>query len=223
MIELYDFDGSGITAEFDGGDGDDRIEYMDSADSGRSPARILGGTGNDTLTGGEGNDTIIGGEGNDTIKGGGGYDVLFGDQGRIGSIPVDGKYLISTRIRIQDGDDTIEGGAGDDVVFGSGGNDLLKGDAGDDLIIGDGGRFLFAYTSDKDDGHIDLASMRPVAYVLQGSPTMIATPKRSATGSTTSTTPWSMRSAPRTSGSAATTRSTAVRTTTSCSPAAATT
>ena len=56
------------------------------------------------LTGGEGNDTIIGGEGNDTIKGGGGYDILFGDQGRIGSIPVNGEYLISTRIRVQDGD-----------------------------------------------------------------------------------------------------------------------
>ena len=30
VIELYGFDGSGITAEFDGGDGDDRIEYMGS-------------------------------------------------------------------------------------------------------------------------------------------------------------------------------------------------
>ena len=166
-ILLHEFDGSGITAELDGGVGDDRIEYVGSTGSSSvKGARILGGLGNDKLTGGDANDVIYGGEGNDVIKGGGGYDILFGDQGRVADgVP---PHFISSRITSADGDDKIEGGDADDVIFGGGGSDTLKGDAGDDLIIGDGGRFEYSLSG----GHADIASLRPAAY----EPTSVDTP-----------------------------------------------
>jgi len=167
VILLDKFDGSGITGDFDGGVGDDRIEYINSTGSASVPgARIVGGLGNDTLTGGDANDVIYGGEGNDIIKGGGGYDILFGDQGKVAdtlSAP-----FVSSRITSSDGDDTVEGGKGDDVIFGGGGSDTLKGDDGTDVIIGDGGRFEYTKTG----GHIDIVSLRPAAYV----PTPVTTP-----------------------------------------------
>ena len=167
VITLDKFDGSNITAEFDGGVGDDRIEYLNSTGSASvAGARIIGGLGNDTLTGGDANDVIYGGEGNDIIKGGGGFDILFGDQGRLADTL--SPPFISSRITSSDGDDTIEGGAGDDVIFGGGGSDTLKGDGGNDIIIGDGGRFEYMTTG----GHVDVASLRPAAYV----PTPVTTP-----------------------------------------------
>jgi Ca2+-binding RTX toxin-like protein len=158
-ILLHGFNGSGVTAELDGGVGDDRIEYDASTGlNSVAGARIVGGLGNDKLTGGDANDVIYGGAGNDTIKGGGGYDILFGDQGKVADTVT--PEFISSRITTADGDDKIEGGDADDVIFGGGGNDQLKGDTGDDVIIGDGGRFEYTRTG----GHVDIASLRPDAY-----------------------------------------------------------
>ena len=166
-ILLHGFNGSGVTAELDGGVGDDRIEYDASTGANSVPgARIFGGLGNDKLTGGDANDVIYGGEGNDTIKGGGGYDILFGDQGRVADTL--NPPFISSRITTADGDDKVDGGDADDVIFGGGGNDQLKGDGGDDIIIGDGGRFEYSLTG----GHVDVAALRPDAYI----PTPVTTP-----------------------------------------------
>ena len=137
-----------------------------------SPAPVtsrprVGGLGNDKLTGGDRNDIIYGGEGNDVIKGGGGYDILFGDQGRVADTL--SPSFISSRITAADGDDKIEGGADDDVLFGGGGDDVLKGDGGKDILIGDGGRFEYTKTNN----HVDVAALRPAAYV----PTPVNTPK----------------------------------------------
>jgi len=169
VIELQNFDGSGIRGDFDGGVGDDRIEYVGStaSTSGRG-AIIVGGEGNDTLTGGDLNDVIYGGEGNDTINGSGGYDILFGDTGRVAD-SLNPKF-ISSRVLDSDGDDTVSGGDGDDVIFGAGGDDTLDGGAGNDVIIGDGGRF--EYTTADVHGRVDIAALRPAAYV----PTPVATP-----------------------------------------------
>ncbi|MBI4292469.1 MAG: LEPR-XLL domain-containing protein [Betaproteobacteria bacterium] len=161
-ITLRDFDGSKITGDFDGGVGDDSIQYTStSASNSWVGARIVGGLGNDTLSGGDANDVIIGGEGNDTIYGNGGYDILFGDQGRVAdtvTVP-----FISSRITDSDGEDKIDGGSGDDVVIGAGGSDTLGGGEGTDLIIGDGGRFEYSTTG----GHVNVAALRPAGYTLE--------------------------------------------------------
>lgn len=167
-IVLYDFDkfGPAITGELEGGVGDDWIEFIPSdanASVDKAGFRIVGGLGNDKLWGSHLNDTITGGEGNDDIKGAGGYDILFGDQGRVAAT------FISSRIIASDGDDTIDGGAADDIVIGGGGSDTLHGGDGIDLILGDGGRFEYTSTGD----HIDVAALRPAAYV----PTPVSQPK----------------------------------------------
>ncbi len=159
-ILLHDFDGGNITAEFDGGVGDDHIEYMGSTGSRSVPGAVIrGGLGNDTLIGGDANDVIYGGQGNDIIEGGGGYDILFGDGGRVADTLT--PMFISSRVALTDGDDMIEGGDGDDVLIGGGGNDKLVGDGGNDILIGDGGRFEYTTTG----GHVDVTALRPAPYV----------------------------------------------------------
>ncbi|HET9823430.1 MAG TPA: LEPR-XLL domain-containing protein [Burkholderiaceae bacterium] len=169
---LYDFDkySGNITGEIEGGVGDDTVQFNPSNAAASVDAvgwRISGGLGNDKLWGSHLNDTIIGGDGNDDLKGAGGYDLLFGDNGRNADSAT--PKFISARIGEDDGDDTIDGGAEDDVVIGAGGNDTLRGGAGNDLIIGDGGRFDYTMSGN----HIDIASLRPAAYV----PTPVSTPK----------------------------------------------
>src|SRR5262249_36886264 len=60
-------------AEFDGGDGEDRLVYRGSGN-----ATLRGGKGNDVLQSGAGNDYIDGGDNDDVIDGGGGTDDLRG-------------------------------------------------------------------------------------------------------------------------------------------------
>jgi Ca2+-binding RTX toxin-like protein len=159
-IHLLDFDGSGITGDFDGGVGDDYIAFEGSSASTSAPgSRIVGGLGNDTLIGGDANDVIIGGQGSDTIEGGGGHDILFGDTGTVT------ETYITSRIGADDGADSIKGGAGDDVLIGAGGDDMLDGGEGADVIIGDGGRFSYTKTGSGDAAHIDVAALRPDPYV----------------------------------------------------------
>lgn len=154
-IIMTGFDGSPITGDFDGGVGDDVIEFDSALPGSSGPGSlIVGGLGNDTLTGGHLNDIIYGNEGNDTIKGSGGYDILFGDSGRVAD------EFISSRIRESDGADDIDGGDDDDIVIGAGGSDILRGGEGTDLILGDGGRFNYTETGD----HIDVAALLPTAY-----------------------------------------------------------
>lgn len=74
------------------------------------PSKILGGTGNDTISSAGGNDTISGEDGNDKIDSGAGNDTLAGFAG----------------------EDSLEGGAGEDVVHGGAGADTLGGGEGND-------------------------------------------------------------------------------------------
>ncbi len=173
VIELRNFDTSTITGEFEGGPGDDRIEYItDGVASVSAPGAVIyGGAGNDTLSGGHLNDQIYGGEGNDLIRGNGGYDILFGDSGRIMEV-IPGDPLLSSRIRLADGNDEIHGGAADDILIGGGGDDKLYGDGGDDVMIGDGVLFEYLLTAD---GHIDLATVRPGDSIYPYHPEIVDT------------------------------------------------
>jgi uncharacterized secreted protein with C-terminal beta-propeller domain len=99
------------------GKGDDTVR-IDLPENLPIPARLVGGSGNDTLQGGPGNDILKGGVGNDILDGGPGDDTLSGGSG----------------------DDTLQESQGDNLLYGQGGNDLLRGGAGDDLLNGGRGR-----------------------------------------------------------------------------------
>ncbi len=102
-----------------GGDGNDKLQYLGSADGselhGESGNDVLrGGIGQELLTGGEGDDALYGGANDDTLLGGAGNDQLHGDSGN----------------------DSLQGGAGDDFLDGGEDSDSIYGDAGNDDLYG---------------------------------------------------------------------------------------
>ncbi|MCW5698245.1 MAG: hypothetical protein KIT00_00190 [Rhodospirillales bacterium] len=111
--------------------GDDSISFEEDL----AVARVLGGSGNDSifgtefddrLNGNNGNDDVFGGNGDDTIIGGRDDDVLRGEAG-------------DDLIRGGQGSDRLLGGDGDDRLFGGGGDDFLDGGVGDDTLKGGSG------------------------------------------------------------------------------------
>jgi Ca2+-binding RTX toxin-like protein len=118
--------GDHVSASIVGGD-EDNYFYTDT---GRNPADISGGGGDDTiitggqsdqLSGGDGDDLIYGGGGDDYVQGGSGDDVLYGDRG-------------DDRVFTGGGNDTVSLGAGDDYVRVGGGVESFDGGEGNDYI-----------------------------------------------------------------------------------------
>ncbi|MEA2219655.1 MAG: hypothetical protein QOJ35_2281 [Solirubrobacteraceae bacterium] len=111
-----------------GGSGDDTLTA--------SPAgsELDGGPGSDTLDGGGGADMLDGGAdaGNDELHGGGGVDTLIGNAGNDTLDGGDG----SDTLMGGDDADTVMGGTGNDTVSGGSGADTLSGGAGDDTLDG---------------------------------------------------------------------------------------
>ena len=100
--------------------------------------RVLGGSGDDTLTGSPGPDFLDGLGGDDRLSGRGGADTLQGGDGSSGSDFLsggDGPDLL----RAGPGDDALDGGDGDDVLSAAGGSDELHGGSGNDTLIGGAG------------------------------------------------------------------------------------
>jgi Ca2+-binding RTX toxin-like protein len=109
-------------------------------DSFDTPATIIGGNGNDSLTGGDdaygvadllqggaGNDTLVAGAGTNTLQGGDGDDLLTGNDD-------------DDMLQGGDGNDTLLGGAGNDTLDGGAGRDTLNGGDGNDLLLANDGR-----------------------------------------------------------------------------------
>ncbi|NEP84052.1 MAG: calcium-binding protein [Okeania sp. SIO3B3] len=144
--------GDGVTNFFNGGTGNDLIQF--------------GGTGDQLIGNTQGNDTVIAfqsestapffiedTQGSNTLSGANNSgDTLItgaGDDSIVGGTADD------------EGRDSISAGAGDDVIFGRGGRDTIVGGAGDDYIapglatgdslIGGLGNDSFAYFSISDD------------------------------------------------------------------------
>ncbi|WP_243389926.1 calcium-binding protein [Arboricoccus pini] len=92
------------------------LELTKSSDA---ALKLVGTSGDDTITGAGGDDNLAGRAGNDTIKGGAGNDRLSGDGGN----------------------DTLYGGDGNDTLMGGAGNDTLYGEAGNDTLTGGGGQY----------------------------------------------------------------------------------
>ena len=117
---------SGVSNFFDGGTGNDFIQFGGSND------KLIGNTeGNDTITAAKvidstsspfliedtlGSNTLSGYSGGDTLVTGAGDDSIVGGDTNEG------------------GDDSIVAGAGNDIIFGRGGTDTILGGAGNDYI-----------------------------------------------------------------------------------------
>ncbi|KPI05843.1 Hemolysin-type calcium-binding region protein [Actinobacteria bacterium OK074] len=140
-------------ADFNLGDGNDKVTFKDTSDeryfypaihlgagndtyngSGDNGANVYGDAGNDTiagsaatLSGGDGNDTITATGGDYTwVSGGAGNDVITAGPGF--------QYLYGDA-----GNDTIYGAQGNDWIYGGTGNDVLYGNSGNDTVYGNSG------------------------------------------------------------------------------------
>jgi Ca2+-binding RTX toxin-like protein len=118
--------------------------------------RVVGGSGNDTISGDDDANILNGGLGNDTIFGGGGFDQLNGEAGA----------------------DDLNGGSGTDVLYGGPANDKLKGDSSSDVLNGgqdndqlDGGAGADVLNGDDgEDTAVYTSRTRAVKASIEGSP-----------------------------------------------------
>ena len=95
-------------------------------------AKVVAGTGGDTLTGGNGDDSITGGAGADSLYGGYGNDTIAGADGGDKMYGQGGNDTITPN---GNADSTVDGGAGDDVLSGAATNTItLTGGTGDDTF-----------------------------------------------------------------------------------------
>ena len=170
--------------------GDDTLTYHDdTSDVSIGPAKVDGGTGDDTITTAMSNDQVSGGPGADELNGFIGDDVLHGDAG---DDRLDGSYGADVLIG-HAGKDTVLAGPDDDTV------DVRDGVAGDVVRCHDGADTVKADRGDDvgtDCETVDLPSLpappdepkqrqepaqpqepRPVAEIL-GAPVPDAMPVR---------------------------------------------
>ncbi len=148
-------------AEMLGGDGYDRVQYLNVSSSvtvnlldnhlnaGAAAGNSYSGIEefylsafDDTLVGSDAGDRVFGFGGNDTMNGGGGDDWLEGGAGNDTLYGGDGNDLLNgdgTRGANITGDDFLYGGNGNDSLDGGVGNDWLDGGAGADALIGGDG------------------------------------------------------------------------------------
>lgn len=112
---------------FDGGSGDDDLSGADLT---------RGGSGNDRLSSNENGARIVGGSGDDTIGVGDSVLVLRPRLVLLGGAGDD-------RISGDDRGDKLDGGQGNDLMVGGGGKDMLRGGPGNDRMQGDEGNDTF--------------------------------------------------------------------------------
>jgi Ca2+-binding RTX toxin-like protein len=163
---------STVTANFDGGSGDDTVSGHGSLSGGSGNDQVLGSPMADTLRGGSGRDALDGGDGPDDITGGGGTDTLSypagrttplnitvgsgnfndggaedqGASGRRDTVHGDIETVIGTTagdlVAGDSSSETLIGLAGNDVLSGNNGSDTLLGLEGDDVLVGGNGHDL---------------------------------------------------------------------------------
>ena len=122
-----------------GGDG----EAGENDDVSGDVERVIGGSGDDTLTGNGGANNLLGGPGNDTLEGGGGFDFLSGGPGNDTLSGGDDTDVLNG----DEGNDNLSGDAGNDTLNGGPGDDQLDGGPGADTLNGGDGRDTAVYAS----------------------------------------------------------------------------
>jgi Ca2+-binding RTX toxin-like protein len=162
---------SGVTANFDGGGGNDTVSGHGTVDGSSGDDTVVGSPLADNIRGGSGTDVLDGGNGPDDIQGGSGTDTIVypadratpvsvtvgsGDgndggiedegSGRRDTVHGDIETVVGTaQADLLAGDsssETLIGAAGDDTLVGNNGGDTLLGLEGNDLIFGGEGRDL---------------------------------------------------------------------------------
>ena len=121
-----------------GGSGDDTISGQQGNDTitdNNGSNYLRGDDGNDQITGGLGFDDINGNVGDDTVRGGAGNDWVVGGKDNDVVAGEAGNDLVYGNL----GNDSCDGGDGNDIVRGGQGDDQVKGNAGDDYVSGDKG------------------------------------------------------------------------------------
>jgi Ca2+-binding RTX toxin-like protein len=159
---------AGVTVDLDGAADDGETAEADNVRP--DVERLLGGSGDDTLTGNNATNELSGGAGNDLLDlGRGSADVAIGgadtdtvtystrtapvfadldgvaDDGELGE-----SDLVSTDVENLTGgsaNDRLTGAAGTNVLNGGAGNDVLDGAAGADLLLGGSGTDTADYTA----------------------------------------------------------------------------
>jgi Ca2+-binding RTX toxin-like protein len=115
--------------------------------------RIVGGTGNDTISGNNADETFAGGGGNDVITGGAGVNTI---DFSINTSSVTVQFSATgqgTAVGAQSGQDTftqiqnIIGSQGDDTITGDSANNVIDGQGGGDQIDGGGGSDIVSYVN----------------------------------------------------------------------------
>jgi Ca2+-binding RTX toxin-like protein len=115
--------GNAVTVTIDGTTNDGESGEGDNVHT--DIQRIIGGSGNDSITAGTSSVTLWGGDGDDTLYGSDLADSLLGENG-------------DDYVGANAGDDTIDGGAGVDRMLGNDGNDTFYARDGvqDNLVSG---------------------------------------------------------------------------------------
>lgn len=132
------------------GSGNDSYSVINPGDVGSNynnplatAARVVGGTGNDTMYGGHGDDQFFGGDDSDVLNGHNGDDKLYGGKGKDTLRGGNG----DDRLFGGDSKDRLVGGNGDDTLSGGTGRDILIGGRGDDRMTGGSGADTFVLRS----------------------------------------------------------------------------
>ncbi|PII39214.1 hemolysin D [Sinorhizobium meliloti CCBAU 01290] len=160
------FAGDGLQNVFDGGAGNDTVDYSASAKgiavtlNGANDAKVIVGnavedtlrnienvTGSaiaDVLTGDSQANVLLGGGGGDILKGGGGQDTIDGSAGPNGDFSDKTAGVVLTLAGAADAIATVGGVAEDTIrnienIFSGAGADVLTGDAGNNAIRGGAG------------------------------------------------------------------------------------
>src|SRR5258706_7968497 len=135
-----------------GGDDDVQVERAGPGGAITSPATLLGGAGNDSLSGAAGNDRLDGGDGDDLLLGNQGNDTLLGGNG-------------NDRLLGDVGDDVLRGGLGDDsLVTGEGNGSAVGGPGNDHLERGGRPQFPIETFTGTPTGYTARSSARRMAW-----------------------------------------------------------
>lgn len=128
-----------VNLSVSGGDG----EAGENDDVAGDVERVVGGSGNDTLTGNGAANNLLGGPGDDVINGGAGFDFLSGGPGNDTLNGGDDADVING----DDGNDSLNGGPGNDTLSGGAGDDQLDGGLGSDTLNGGPGKDMAVYAA----------------------------------------------------------------------------